>query len=116
MVYNVPGRTSFNLLPETMARLAEFPNIVAIKEATGDLKQCAKTLELCGDKITVLSGDDFTMLPLLCHRRHRRHLRGLQRRAPATWPACAPPSPRATWQDRPETALQDVAPDGGHVL
>jgi 4-hydroxy-tetrahydrodipicolinate synthase len=66
VVYNVPSRTSLNLLPETMARLAEIPNIVAIKEATGDLKQCAKVIQLCGDKITVLSGDDFTVLPLLC--------------------------------------------------
>ena len=65
VVYNVPGRTSLNLLPETMARLATIPNIVALKDATGDLKQGAKTLELCGDKITVLSGDDFTVLPLL---------------------------------------------------
>ncbi len=65
VVYNVPSRTSLNLLPETMARLAEFKNIVAIKEATGDLKQCAKIVELCGDKITLLSGDDFTVLPLL---------------------------------------------------
>ena len=66
VVYNVPGRTSVNLLPETMARLAELPNIVGLKDATGDLKQGAKTLELCGDKITVLSGDDFTTFPLLC--------------------------------------------------
>jgi 4-hydroxy-tetrahydrodipicolinate synthase len=66
VVYNVPGRTSLNLLPETMARLAEFPNIIGLKDATGDLKQGAKTLALCGDKITVLSGDDFTTLPLLC--------------------------------------------------
>jgi 4-hydroxy-tetrahydrodipicolinate synthase len=63
--YNVPGRTSVNLLPETMARLAALPNVVGLKDATGDLKQGAKTLELCGDKITVLSGDDFTVLPLL---------------------------------------------------
>jgi len=66
VVYNVPGRTSVNLLPETMARLAELPNIVGLKDATGNLKQGAKTLELCGDKITVLSGDDFTTFPLLC--------------------------------------------------
>jgi 4-hydroxy-tetrahydrodipicolinate synthase len=66
VVYNVPGRTSLNLLPETMARLSEIPHIVGLKDATGDLKQGAKTLELCGDKITVLSGDDFTTLPLLC--------------------------------------------------
>ena len=65
VVYNVPSRTSVNLLPETVARLAELPTIKGIKEATGDLKQCAKVLELCGDKITVLSGDDFTVLPLL---------------------------------------------------
>jgi 4-hydroxy-tetrahydrodipicolinate synthase len=65
VVYNVPSRTSVNLLPETVARLAAFPNIVAIKEATGDLKQCAKVVELCGDNITLLSGDDFTVLPLL---------------------------------------------------
>jgi len=65
VVYNVPSRTSVNLLPETVARLAEFPNIVGIKEATGDLKQCAKIVELCGDKITLISGDDFTVLPLL---------------------------------------------------
>jgi 4-hydroxy-tetrahydrodipicolinate synthase len=66
VVYNVPGRTSVNLLPETVARLAELPNIVGLKDATGDLKQGCKTLELCGDKITVLSGDDFTTLPLMC--------------------------------------------------
>ena len=66
VVYNVPGRTSVNLLPETMARLAEIPHIVGLKDATGDLKQGCKTLELCGDKITVLSGDDFTTLPLMC--------------------------------------------------
>jgi 4-hydroxy-tetrahydrodipicolinate synthase len=65
VVYNVPGRTSLNLLPETMVRLATIPHIVGLKDATGDLKQGAKTLELCGDKIAVLSGDDFTVLPLL---------------------------------------------------
>jgi 4-hydroxy-tetrahydrodipicolinate synthase len=66
VVYNVPGRTSLNLLPETMARLAELPNIIGLKDATGDLKQGSKTLQLCGDKITVLSGDDFTTFPLMC--------------------------------------------------
>jgi 4-hydroxy-tetrahydrodipicolinate synthase len=65
VVYNVPSRTSLNLLPETVARLTEFPNIVGIKEATGDLKQCAKVVELCGDRIALISGDDFTVLPLL---------------------------------------------------
>jgi 4-hydroxy-tetrahydrodipicolinate synthase len=65
VVYNVPSRTSVNLLPETVARLVTLPNIVGIKEATGDLKQCAKVKELCGDKIALISGDDFTVLPLL---------------------------------------------------
>jgi 4-hydroxy-tetrahydrodipicolinate synthase len=65
VVYNVPSRTSVNLLPGTVARLAQIPNIVGIKEATGDLKQCSKVLELCGDRITVISGDDFTVLPLM---------------------------------------------------
>ena len=66
VLYNVPGRTGVNLLPDTVARLAEIPDIVGIKEATGDLKQVSDVLEKSGDKITVLSGDDFTVLPLLC--------------------------------------------------
>ena len=65
VLYNVPGRTGVNLLPETVARLAEFPNIVAIKEATADLRQASRIVELCGDQIALISGDDFTVLPLL---------------------------------------------------
>lgn len=65
ILYNVPGRTSVNLLPETVARLAEHPNIVAIKEATGSLQQGSEVLALCGDKIDVLSGDDFITFPLM---------------------------------------------------
>lgn len=65
VLYNVPGRTSVNLLPETVARLTEIPNVVGIKEATGSLQQVAEVIRLCGDKITVLSGDDFTVLPIL---------------------------------------------------
>jgi len=63
--YNVPGRTGSNLLPETDARLSEISNIVAIKEASGDLKQISKVVNLCGDRLAVLSGDDFTVLPIL---------------------------------------------------
>ncbi len=63
--YNVPGRTASNVLPSTVARLAEIKNIVAIKEASGDMKQVSEIIRLCGDRITVLSGDDFTTLPLL---------------------------------------------------
>lgn len=65
ILYNVPGRTSVNLLPQTVARLAEHPRIVGIKEAAGDMKQASELIRLCGDKITVLSGDDFTNLTLL---------------------------------------------------
>ena len=65
VLYNVPGRTGVNLLPETVARLAEIPNIVAIKEATADLRQASRIIELCGERIAVISGDDFTVLPLL---------------------------------------------------
>jgi 4-hydroxy-tetrahydrodipicolinate synthase len=65
VLYNVPGRTSVNLLPETVARLAVIPNIVAIKEATGSLQQASEILALCGDKLDVLSGDDFITLPMM---------------------------------------------------
>jgi 4-hydroxy-tetrahydrodipicolinate synthase len=63
--YNVPSRTGTNLLPETVARLAEHQNIVAIKEATGSMKHASEIRQLCGDTITLISGDDFTYLPLL---------------------------------------------------
>ncbi len=66
IVYNVPGRTALNLLPETVARLAQFPNIIGIKEATGDLNQGAKVIRLCPEDFIVLSGDDFTAFPLMC--------------------------------------------------
>jgi len=65
VLYNVPGRTAVNMLPQTVARLAEIRNIVAIKEATGDMRQVSDIIRLCGDRITVISGDDFTTLPLL---------------------------------------------------
>ncbi len=65
VMYNVPGRTSLNMLPETVARCAEIPNIVGIKEATASLTQVSKIIELCGPDFAVISGDDFTVLPLL---------------------------------------------------
>jgi 4-hydroxy-tetrahydrodipicolinate synthase len=65
VLYNVPGRTALNMTPQTVARLAEFDNVVAIKEATGNMAQVSEILRLCGDKITVLSGDDFTTFPLM---------------------------------------------------
>jgi 4-hydroxy-tetrahydrodipicolinate synthase len=64
--YNVPGRTGCNLLPATLGRLArECPNIVGVKEATGDLTQVSEVLEYCGSQFCVISGDDFTVLPIL---------------------------------------------------
>jgi 4-hydroxy-tetrahydrodipicolinate synthase len=65
ILYNVPGRTSVNMLPATVARLREIRNIVGIKEATGDLKQISEIIRLCGRDFDVISGDDFTTLPLL---------------------------------------------------
>lgn len=65
VLYNVPGRTSVHMLPETVARCASIPEVRAIKDATGDMNVASRILELCGDRITVLSGDDFTLLPLL---------------------------------------------------
>jgi 4-hydroxy-tetrahydrodipicolinate synthase len=65
VLYNVPGRTSVNLLPDTVARLAELPEVVAIKEASGNLVQMAEIINLVGDKIDLLSGDDNLTLPVL---------------------------------------------------
>ncbi|MEH6534171.1 MAG: 4-hydroxy-tetrahydrodipicolinate synthase [Photobacterium frigidiphilum] len=62
LLYNVPGRTAVDLLPETVARLAKFENIVGIKDATGDLSRVKKTRELCGEDFIQLSGDDATGL------------------------------------------------------
>ncbi|HDR1857536.1 TPA: 4-hydroxy-tetrahydrodipicolinate synthase [Pasteurella multocida] len=62
ILYNVPSRTGSDLLPETVARLAKINNIVAIKEATGDLSRVAKIKELTGEDFIFLSGDDATGL------------------------------------------------------
>ncbi|MBP8979916.1 MAG: 4-hydroxy-tetrahydrodipicolinate synthase [Syntrophobacterales bacterium] len=66
IIYNIPGRTGVNLLPETMARLAKIPGIVGTKEASGSLKQMHDVIQLCGQDFVVLSGDDFFTYPLLC--------------------------------------------------
>src|SRR5438105_6771525 len=63
VLYNIPGRTGSNMLPETIARLAGLPNIVAIKEATGSLDQASHIASLCD--LTLLSGDDSLTLPLM---------------------------------------------------
>jgi len=64
-LYNVPGRTGVNMLPETVERLSKLKNIIGIKEATGDLKQVSDVIGCCGDNFIILSGDDFTTFPLL---------------------------------------------------
>src|SRR4029079_1310367 len=62
-VYNIPGRTGKNIEPETIARMAELPNIALVKEATGSLDQASQIL--CSTDLTVLSGDDSLTLPLM---------------------------------------------------
>jgi 4-hydroxy-tetrahydrodipicolinate synthase len=65
VLYNVPGRTGMNMEAATTIRLAEFSNIVAIKEASGNVTQSGEILAAAGDKIDILSGDDFLTLPLM---------------------------------------------------
>jgi len=65
VAYNVPGRTGVDMLPETVQRLCDIPEVVAIKEATGNMFRAMEILEKCGDRMTLLSGDDFTVLPFI---------------------------------------------------
>jgi 4-hydroxy-tetrahydrodipicolinate synthase len=66
MLYNIPGRTGINFLPESVADLCnKAPNIRAMKEASGDIAQMMRLIEICGSRISVLSGDDNLFLPLL---------------------------------------------------
>lgn len=65
ILYNVPSRTGCNLLPKTVAKLSEHPNIAAIKEATGSLAQMIEIMHLCGDKIDVYSGEDGLTVPMM---------------------------------------------------
>ncbi|MDJ0698812.1 MAG: 4-hydroxy-tetrahydrodipicolinate synthase [Woeseiaceae bacterium] len=65
MLYNVPGRTAADMLPETVAKLAEHDNIFAIKEATGSMDRLREIRELVGDDFLLFSGDDFTLLPFI---------------------------------------------------
>jgi 4-hydroxy-tetrahydrodipicolinate synthase len=66
LVYNVPSRTGMNVAPATMARMYEdLDNVIGVKEATGNLTQVSDILELCDSDFVLLSGDDFTLLPIL---------------------------------------------------
>lgn len=65
IVYSVPSRTGVNVLPSTCLELSKIPNIVAIKEASGNLSQVAEIAALCGDNLTIYSGNDDQILPVL---------------------------------------------------
>ena len=65
ILYNVPGRTGCNLQPKTVAKLAEHPNIVALKEATGNMAQMVEMVRLCGDKLDIYSGEDGIVVPMM---------------------------------------------------
>ena len=65
ILYNVPGRTGVNIKPETCLELSKLENIVAIKEASGDLSQVAEIANLCRDELTIYSGNDDQIVPIL---------------------------------------------------
>jgi 4-hydroxy-tetrahydrodipicolinate synthase len=65
VAYNVPGRTGVDVLPETCAKLCEIKEVVAMKEATANMIRAIDIVEKCGDRLTLLSGDDFTVVPFI---------------------------------------------------
>ena len=65
IVYNVPTRTAVNILPRTAAALAEHPNIVGIKEASGNMAQMVEMAALCGDRLHIYSGEDALTVPMM---------------------------------------------------
>ncbi|MBQ2383294.1 MAG: 4-hydroxy-tetrahydrodipicolinate synthase [Oscillospiraceae bacterium] len=65
ILYNVPSRTGCNLQPKTVARLAEHPNIVGLKEAAGNMAQMVELMRLCGDKLDIYSGEDALTVPMM---------------------------------------------------
>ena len=65
LAYNIPGRTASNILPATIARMADVPQIVGVKEASGDVGQIAEVIARCPEDFAVLAGDDAMTLPLL---------------------------------------------------
>jgi 4-hydroxy-tetrahydrodipicolinate synthase len=66
VLYNIPGRTAVNIEVETIARLAQIPNIVGVKEASGSMKQITDIIARCGSDFDVVSGEDFLTYPLMC--------------------------------------------------
>ena len=70
ILYNVPSRTGLNILPATCLELSKVPNIVAVKEASGDISQIAKIASLCKDDLAIYSGNDDQIVPILSVRRY----------------------------------------------
>lgn len=65
VLYNIPGRTGVNMLPATIARLSTLPTIVGVKEGSGSVQQASDLVQMCGDRLTVLAGDDALTLPMM---------------------------------------------------
>jgi 4-hydroxy-tetrahydrodipicolinate synthase len=65
VLYNIPGRTGVNMMPSTIARLVGCPTIVGVKEGSGSVQQASEIIYACGDRMTVLAGDDALTLPIL---------------------------------------------------
>ncbi len=65
VLYNIPGRTGVNMLPATIARLSAIKTIVGVKEGSGSVQQASDIVQMCGDRLTVLAGDDALTLPMM---------------------------------------------------
>lgn len=65
VLYNIPGRTGVNMLPSTIARLSAIKTIVGVKEGSGSVQQASDVVQMCGDRLTVLAGDDSLTLPMM---------------------------------------------------
>ncbi|MBD0315321.1 MAG: 4-hydroxy-tetrahydrodipicolinate synthase [Nitrospiraceae bacterium] len=65
ILYNIPGRTGVNMAPSTIARLSSIPTVVGVKEGSGSVQQASEIVQLCGDRLTVLAGDDALTLPMM---------------------------------------------------
>ena len=65
VLYNIPGRTGVNMMPSTIARLTACPTIVAVKEGSGSVQQASEIIQLCGERLCVLAGDDALTLPMM---------------------------------------------------
>ena len=65
MLYNIPGRTGCNLLPDTVKKLMDFSNILSIKAASGRIEEVTELRAICSSELSVYSGDDSLLLPML---------------------------------------------------